>query len=353
MRNSHEPRAVNEQLFALAEGYTMATEFTPSPGFDRSHIPPTQYVDETESWYAEEEFATPMIEPRTLVRTLGWFSIGLGLAELLAPRAIGRAIGVGDQPALLRLCGVREVMSGVGMLSERYPAKWAMARVAGDVMDLTLLGAAARQPDADRTRIAIAASAVAGVAALDVFATQQLEGIESSQQPTEIVAKAITINSSPETIYRFWRNLENFPRFMRHLVEVKATGERTSHWVAKAPAGTWVEWDAEIVEDEANSRIAWRTLPDSAVEHEGVVSFEPALGGRGTIVRVSMSYVPPAGKVGVKIARFLGEEPNVQIDEDLRCMKQLIETGELATTEGQPSGRRSVLGRTTLGRWMS
>ncbi len=332
----------------------MSTEFTSSPGLDRSPIPPTSYVEEAENWYAdEEEFATPVLEPQTIVRALGWFSIGLGLAELLAPRAVGRAIGVGDQPALLRLCGLREVMSGVGMLSERYPAKWAMARVAGDAMDLTLLAAAARQRDVDRTRIAIASAAVAGVTALDFFASQQLEGVESPQEPIETVAKSITINSSPETLYRFWRNLENFPRFMRHLIEVKSTGERTSHWIATAPAGTRVEWDAEIVEDEANSRIAWRTLPDSKVEHEGVVSFEAAPGGRGTIVRVSMSYVPPAGKVGVHVAKLFGEEPNAQIDSDLRCMKQLIETGEIATTEGQPAGRRSVLGRTTLGRWMS
>lgn len=333
----------------------MATEFTSSSGLDRSQIPPTSYLEEAEHWYSDDEqfVATPMADLRMLSQALGWFSVGLGLAELLAPRAVGRAIGVGDQPALLRLCGLREVVSGIGMLSERYPSKWAMARVAGDAIDLALLGAAARQPDADRMRIALAATAVAGVTAIDVFASRQLESIESSQEPTETVAKAITINSPPETIYRFWRNLENFPRFMRHLVEVKSTGERTSHWIATAPAGTRVEWDAEIVEDEANSRIAWRTLPSSTVEHEGVVSFEPAPGGRGTIVRVSMSYVPPAGKVGVRVAKLFGEEPNLQIDSDLRCMKQLIETGEIATTDGQPTGRRSVLGRTTLGRWMS
>jgi uncharacterized membrane protein len=337
----------------------MSTQFTPGSEPDRSQSEPPRYVAEDE-WYgteAEYEYedygVTPMFEPRQLTQALGWFSIALGFTELVAPRALGRAIGVGEQPTLIRLCGVREIVSGIGMLSERYPSKWAMARVAGDAIDLALLGAATRQPDADRTRIALAASAVAGVAALDVFASRQLESVESAHAPVAIVAKAITINSSPETLYRFWRNLENFPRFMRHLEEVRMTGERTSHWVAKAPAGTRVEWDAEIVEDEASSRIAWRTLPGSSVEHEGVVSFEPAPAGRGTIVRVSMSYVPPAGKVGVQVAKLFGEEPGVQIDDDLRRMKQLIETGEIATTEGQPSGRRSVLGRTTLGRWLS
>jgi uncharacterized membrane protein len=332
----------------------MATEFNSSPGLDRSYAAPPGYHEESAPWYEEDEdFATPMLDPRVLTQALGWFSIGLGLAELLAPRAVGRAIGVGEQPALLRLCGVREVASGLGMLSERFPSRWAAARVAGDAMDLALLGAAARQPDTVRMRIALAATAVAGVAALDVFATQQLGSIDTEHAPIETVAKSITINSSPETLYRFWRNLENFPRFMRHLEEVTTTGERTSHWVARAPAGARVEWDAEIVEDEANARIAWRTLPDSSVEHEGVVSFEAAPGGRGTVVRVSMSYVPPAGKLGVHVAKLFGEEPNLQIDGDLRRFKQLIETGEIATTEGQPSGRRSMLGRTTLGRWMS
>lgn len=333
----------------------MATDFTSDTAPHRARVPPSHYADDPEPWYPEnEDFGmTPMFDPLTLVQALGWFSIGLGLTQLLAPRQLGRAIGVGDQPALMRLCGARELVNGLGMLSQRQPSKWAMARVAGDAIDLALLGAAARRPDSDRARIAMAATAVAGVTALDVFATQQLASVETREDPIETVAKAITIDSPPETIYRFWRTLENFPRFMRHLVEVKATGDRTSHWVAKAPAGAQVEWDAEIVEDEANARIAWRTLPQSSVEHEGVVSFEPAPGGRGTIVRISMRYVPPAGKLGVRIAKLFGEEPNLQIDADLRRMKQLIETGEIATTEGQPTGRRSLLGRATLGRWMS
>jgi uncharacterized membrane protein len=332
----------------------MATEFSSRPNLDRSMPPPTSYVDDDNSWDVESDLdESSLVEPRQLTQALGWFSIGLGLAELIAPRALGRAIGVGDQPALMRMCGVREIISGVGLLSERMPSKWAMSRVAGDAIDLALLGAAARQPDADRTRIALAATAVAGVTALDMYASQRLRDVESPHEPIEVVSKAITINAAPEVIYKFWRNLENFPRFMNHLEEVKTTGERTSHWIAKAPAGTSVEWDAEIVADEANARIAWRTLPDSTVEHEGIVSFEPALGGRGTIVRVEMSYVPPAGKVGVMLAKMFGEEPSVQIDGDLRRMKQLIETGEIATTDGQPTGRRSVLGRTTLGRWMS
>jgi len=332
----------------------MATQFNPSTGFDRpKSVAPISDADHLEPWHDEAWDAEPLIDPRRLSQALGWMSIAIGLAEVFAPRAVGRAIGVGDRPALLRLCGVREVINGVGLLSERMPAKWAKARVAGDALDLAMLGAAARGSRSDSTRIALAATVVTGITALDIFASRQLDRIESPLEPVVPVTKVVTINATPEVIYRFWRNVENFPRFMRHLDEVRTTSERTSHWVAKAPAGATIEWDAEIVEDEANARIAWRTLPESAIVHEGIVSFEPAPSGRGTIVRVSMSYVPPAGKVGMYIAKVFGEEPGLQVDSDLRRMKQLIETGEVATTDGQPTGRRSVLGRTTLGRWLS
>jgi uncharacterized membrane protein len=110
-----------------------------------------------------------------------------------------------------------------------------------------------------------------------------------------------------------------------------------------------VEWDAEIVRDDPNEGLSWQTVEGSEIQHQGIVRFEPARSGRGTIVRVELRYVPPAGKVGVQFARILGEEPKVQIKDDLRRLKQLIETGEVATTRGQPSGRRSLIGRTTLG----
>lgn len=334
----------------------MATEYTSSHGLDRPQsLPPQSYVDEAQQdWYATEDLGPePKIDPHRLAQALGWFSVGLGLIELAAPRTFGRAVGIGDQPALVRLCGARELISGLGMLSERYPSRWAMARVAGDAMDLTLLGVAARQPEADPRRIAFAATAVACATAIDVLASRELINIDSPHEPHETIVKSLTINCSADAAYEFWRDLKNFPRFMRHVESVETTGARTSHWVARGPGGAHVEWDAEIVQDEANSRMAWRTLPYSEVEHEGVVSFEPAPGGRGTIVRVSMRYVPPAGKFGVRMARLFGEEPSVQLDEDLRRMKQLIETGEIATTAGQPSGQRSVWGRATLGRWMT
>jgi uncharacterized membrane protein len=302
--------------------------------------------------YAEEEagaLASLRIDDRRLTQALGWFSIGLGLAELLAPRAFGRAIGVGEYPALIRAIGVREIVSGLGMLSERAPAAWAWSRAAGDAMDLALLGAALRSPDARPERIGAAAGMVLGAAALDVYAGQRLA--QNPMEPPEIgVSEVVAINETPQTLYAFWSNLENLPMFMSHLKAVSKTDERLSHWVAKGPAGTTIEWDSEIVDDQQDVRIGWRTLPESEIRHEGIVTFEPAPGGRGTIVHVEMIYWPPAGKVGAHLARLLGEEPSAQINRDLRKLKQLIEAGEVATTLGQPSGKRSLIGRATLGR---
>jgi uncharacterized membrane protein len=303
-------------------------------------------------FYADEasEDSRFYVDDRQLTQALGWFSIGLGLVELIAPRALGRAIGVGDHPAIMRMLGVREITSGLGMLSERAPGAWAWSRVAGDAIDLALLGAASSSPDAKPERIALAATTVLGVTALDVYSGQRLTQAQSEVSPQIEVTESITINDTPQSLYEFWKNSENLPRFMQHLESVTVTGERTSHWIAKAPVGTTVEWDAEIVDDQPNQRIGWRTLPDSEVVHEGMVTFEPAIGDRGTILRVELLYQPPAGKVGAYIARLFGEEPAVQINDDLRRLKQLIETSEVATTLGQSSGRRSLIGRTTLGR---
>jgi uncharacterized membrane protein len=159
------------------------------------------------------------------------------------------------------------------------------------------------------------------------------------------VEKSVTINRPAEELFRFWRNFENLPRFMDHLESVSVTSEGRSHWVAKAPAGTSVEWDAEIYNEKEGELIAWRTLEGSQVASAGSVRFETAAGGRGTIVRVTLKYDPPGGKLGSLVARLFGENPEQQIDEDLGRFKQLMETGEVATTKGQPSGRSASAGK--------
>ncbi|MCW3096266.1 MAG: cyclase/dehydrase [Chthonomonadaceae bacterium] len=162
---------------------------------------------------------------------------------------------------------------------------------------------------------------------------------ESSKETSGIhVEKSITIGKSPEEVYQFWRGLTNLPRFMEHVKSVAVTGEKTSHWVAKGPAGREVAWDAEIIVDEPKTRIAWRSLPNADIENAGSVRFVPAPGGRGCEVHVTLQYYPPAGVLGATIAKLFGEEPSIQITDDLRRLKRLMETGEIPTTKGQPHG---------------
>jgi uncharacterized membrane protein len=136
-----------------------------------------------------------------------------------------------------------------------------------------------------------------------------------------------------EEVYAYWRDFENLPRFMRHLEVVRVIDDRRSHWVARAPAGKTVEWDAEITEDRPNELIAWHSLEGADVHNGGSVRFLRAPGGRGTEVRVEIEYVPPLGKLGSKIAMLWREEPGQQVQDDLRHFKQVMETGEIVVSD--------------------
>jgi uncharacterized membrane protein len=153
------------------------------------------------------------------------------------------------------------------------------------------------------------------------------------------VAKAITIKKSREEVYAFWRNFENLPQFMYHLDSVQVRESGRSHWVAKAPAGTTVEWDAEVTEDVPNERIAWRSLPGADVANWGSVEFRRGAGDRGTEVHVQIHYDPPAGTLGKVVAKLFGEEPEQQVGDDLRRLKQVLETGEVVRSEATPEGQ--------------
>ncbi len=131
---------------------------------------------------------------------------------------------------------------------------------------------------------------------------------------------------------------------MRHLESVRSSGDNRSHWVAKAPLGQTVEWDAEIDEERENELIAWRSLPGADVVNVGSVQFSRASGGRGTQVTVKLEYSPPGGAAGAVVAKLFGEEPSQQVDDDLRRFKALMESGEIPTTDGQPAGDRTPHG---------
>jgi uncharacterized membrane protein len=146
-----------------------------------------------------------------------------------------------------------------------------------------------------------------------------------------IVEESVTINRSSSELYRFWRNLENLPRFMSHLESVERITDTLSRWRAKGPAGTTVEWNAEIINEVPDQVIGWRSIEGSDVVSAGSVNFEEAGPGRGTRVRVRLQYSPPGGKIGATVAKMMGRDPGTEIREDLRRFKQLIEAGEVAT----------------------
>jgi uncharacterized membrane protein len=278
---------------------------------------------------------------RWLAGALGGLSIVLGLAGLVAPRRTARTIGVRDTRGTvrtLRVVGLRELACGLGLLTRPRPAGWAWTRVAGDLADLALLAPALASRRVRRNRLALATAGVVAATALDVAGARALSrgGASAAAAGGRAVSvrKTITINRPPEEIYRFWRDPTNLPRFMRRLESVQATAERRTHWRARGPGGASVEWDAEIVDDRPPSLIAWRTLPGAPVDHAGVVRFERAPGGRGTQVAVELEYTPPGGALGAAVARGLGRAPEQELPEDLRRLKQLMETGGIVVSEG-------------------
>lgn len=143
------------------------------------------------------------------------------------------------------------------------------------------------------------------------------------------IERSVTISRSREELFAFWRQFDNLPRFMDNLEAVTIVDPQRSHWVAKGPAGTRVEWDAEIHNEIAGELIAWRSLPGSDVDQAGSVHFAPARDG-GTEVRVVMRYAGPGGKLGAAVAHLLGEDPERQIADDLRRLKQVMDLGEVA-----------------------
>jgi uncharacterized membrane protein len=152
------------------------------------------------------------------------------------------------------------------------------------------------------------------------------------------VEETITIDRPAAELYALWRDLKNLPRFMQHVESVEVVDSKRSHWSVKGPLDMSSKWFAEIINDESNSLIGWRSVEGSEVETAGSVHFKEAPKGRGTEVKVVLRYDPPAGKLGAAVARLFREEPGQQIRADLRRFKQLMETGTVPTTEGQPHG---------------
>lgn len=212
-----------------------------------------------------------------------------------------------------------------------------------------------RQPGASGTQKALIGAAVAaGAGAVAMFFARRgpdlrPEGEPISDAPDHVlrtrdksnhalVGKSVTVGKPKHEVYDFWRDFTRFPQFMDNVESVEKLDEKRSRWIIKGPAGSDVELVTRITEDRAGEIIAWESEPDSQIATKGQVEFLDSAPGRGTIVRLTMTYDPPGGFVGRGIAKLLQREPQVQARRDLRRFKQLIETGEV-TTNASPPGR--------------
>lgn len=161
------------------------------------------------------------------------------------------------------------------------------------------------------------------------------------------VEHSVVIDKPVAEVYRFWRDLENLPRFMTHLIDVDTTVGGRSKWVAKGPLGMKATWEAEILMDRPNEVISWRSLDGSDVDTAGSVHFRPA--GTGTEIRVSLKYDPPGGRLGQAFANLFGEAPEIQIREDLDRLKSILERGtqQRVTQQGgqQQAGQQQSVRR--------
>ena len=167
-----------------------------------------------------------------------------------------------------------------------------------------------------------------GVTNLD---TRSLLGLGMGENGIK-VQKAININAPIDEVYRFWRNFENFPRFMNHVKEIRME-DGISTWKVEGPAGVPVEFQSYITRDIPNELIAWESPPDSQVRHIGFVRFDQSYGG-GTRVTVQMSYAPPAGVAGHAIAGLFGVDPRQAMNDDLARLKSLLEEGKTSADKG-------------------
>lgn len=283
---------------------------------------------------------------------LGWLGIALGAVEVLAPQKITRSLGLrpsGATTAVVQAMGLREIASGVGILSNPRSKEWLGMRVAGDFVDLALLGAAAFRSERPQNAL-LAAAAVSAVTALDVLATETLaerrkqrgDSPRRAERPYEPrVERNMTIECEPAEAYAFWRDVANLPRFMRHVQAVEKLDERRSRWRV-GQGRIEAEWESEIVEERDGELIRWRTTGASDVEHEGEVRFARA-GEGGTVVTVTMQYAPPGGRIGTALLKLMRKEPGQLLADDLRRFKQLLETGEVLVSDATagPTPRRA------------
>jgi uncharacterized membrane protein len=157
----------------------------------------------------------------------------------------------------------------------------------------------------------------------------------------DLSGRTVTINRPRDELYRFWRDLTNLPRFMENIESISVIDDTRSHWVVSAPGGKTVEWDSIITKDVPGRLIAWRSAEGADISNSGRIEFRDAPPGRGTEVTATIAYDPPAGTLGKLAAKLFQKEPRIQARRELRRFKQLMETGEISTSEPPKAAPRA------------
>jgi uncharacterized membrane protein len=277
------------------------------------------------------------VAPANLSRGLGWFSLALGLTEIALPEMLSRTIGIKPKSStswLLRAMGVRELLSGAGVLMQPHRPLPLWTRLAGDVVDLALLAVATRTRNSRSGRLAGAMVAVAGISALDVLAARRTQRAFSEARRPAIFS--VTINKPPAEVYAFFRQLAKLPLFMDYLESVHEVDHQRSHWVARLPVGGTLAWDARITEERPGEALAWQSVEGSLINTRGRVTFARAPGRDMTEVRVEMQLGFLGTRPSTSVARFFTRS---QIKGDLRRLKQVLETGEVLMSDASAHRR--------------
>jgi uncharacterized membrane protein len=252
-----------------------------------------------------------------LVRGLGYFSLGLGAVQLLAPAATNRLIGVRDDHTTRRwqrLVGAQELLAAAAILPRRRPVETLWGRTSADIVHLAMLAVAYRTRRSSAARLGLAAGSVVGCLAADAFASVRMTTDPDLEQEGRAVTghAAITIRASREELVARWQEFEQ--------------GEH-------ARLGP-----VEILDGEPAAGVRWRTAPGAARSAEGVLRLREAPGSRGCEIHIDIASEVPGGSVGAALQKVSGEEPLQLVRDDLRRLKQLLETGEIARSDGAPGG---------------
>jgi uncharacterized membrane protein len=292
---------------------------------------------ESISSFGSEPRSEALSDGAPLSRGLGWFSVALGLTEIALPKTLARVIGVEPRAGtrwVLRAMGVREVLAGLGVLMQPHRPLPLWARVAGDAIDLALLGVSLKSRRLHATRVAGAIAAVAGVTALDVVAARRAQ--RRYNEANRPVIFGVTINKPPSEVYAFYRKLSQLPQFMDYLESVRESDGRYSHWVARLTVGGTISWDAKITEDRPGEAISWQSVQGSLINTRGRVTFTKTPGRNMTEVRVEMQLGFLGTNPSASVAKFFTK---AQIKGDLRRLKQVLETGEVLHSDASAHRR--------------